>query len=124
MPVLSAASRARRSTANVIHRATAVKIDLFIAGSALDARQLDRRRLIRIGEDSSRQWFVHSPEDILLQKLNWYRKGGETSDRQWRDILAIIIVQGSRLDEAYVSSVAREIGVHDLLERARRDADS
>ena len=48
--------------------------------------------------DRDRYWFVHSPEDILLQKLLWYRQGGDVSDRQWRDALAMIIVQGPRLD--------------------------
>jgi hypothetical protein len=33
-----------------------------------------------------------------LQRLRWYRLGGEVSDRQWRDVAAIVGVQGSRLD--------------------------
>ena len=41
---------------------------------------------------------VHPPEDILLQKLRWFRQGGEVSNRQWRDIVAIVRVQGDRLD--------------------------
>jgi hypothetical protein len=36
---------------------------------------------------------VHPPEDILLQKLRWYGRGGEMSERQWRDTLGIIRVQ-------------------------------
>ena len=68
--------------------------------------------------------YVHSPEDILLQKLHWYRLGGETSERQWRDAVAILIVQEERLDCAYLSVTAAEVGVDDLLERARLDAGS
>jgi hypothetical protein len=39
---------------------------------------------------------IHPPEDILLQKLRWFRLGGEVSDRQWRDVLGSTFV-ASRL---------------------------
>jgi hypothetical protein len=61
---------------------------------------------------------VHPPEDILLQKLRWYRLGGGVSDRQWRDITAIVRVQGNRLDRDYLAEGAGILGVSDLLERA------
>lgn len=61
---------------------------------------------------------VHPPEDILLQKLRWFRRGGGISDRQWRDILAIIRVQGARLDRSYLQENAPALDVGDLLARA------
>jgi hypothetical protein len=61
---------------------------------------------------------VHPPEDILLQKLRWYRLGGEVSDRQWRDIAGIVHVQGARLDRPYLREGADILGVQDLLDRA------
>jgi hypothetical protein len=105
-----------RGSANLIHQATQLKVDLFIAGGTpLDMQQLARRQTARIGE---RTLFVHPPEDILLQKLRWYRVGGEVSDRQWRDVLAIVRTQGPRLDRAYLRTHAATIEVVDLLERA------
>ena len=33
--------------------------------------------------------YVLGPEDTALQKLRWYQLTGETSDRQWRDIMGV-----------------------------------
>jgi hypothetical protein len=44
--------------------------------------------------------------------------GNEASDRQWRDILGVILVQGERLDHAYLQDNADAFGVSDLLQRA------
>jgi hypothetical protein len=102
-----------RGSANLIHRATQLKVDVFIAGGTpLDMQQLQRRLRVELGE--GRTLYVHPPEDILLQKLRWYRQGGEVSDRQWRDILGIIRTQGSRLDRDYLASHDGTLGVHDF----------
>ncbi len=110
------------STANLIHHDTSTKIDLFVAGGTpLDTQQIARRLRVEIG---GRVLFVHPPEDILLQKLRWFRKGGEVSDRQWRDIRGIVRVQGTRLDLAYLTTHATTLGVSDLLERALKSETS
>jgi hypothetical protein len=106
-----------RSSANLIHQATQLKVDLFVAGGTpLDARQIARRQAVDLGD--GRRLYVHPPEDILLQKLRWYRRGGEVSDRQWRDIAAIVRVQGRRLDRDYLREGAAILGVSDLLDLA------
>ena len=113
-----------RSTANLIHHETAVKVDLFMMGSTpLDEIQLARRRRVQVSSDPDRFLYVHPPEDILLQKLRWFRRGGEASDRQWRDILGIVHVQGARLDRDYLQRTAGLIGVDDLLRRALGEKD-
>ena len=106
-----------KTSANLIQRATQLKVDLFVAGGTpLDARQLARRQIVEFPD--GRRLYVHPPEDILLQKLRWYRRGGEVSDRQWRDIAAIVRVQGRRLDREYLLEGAAVLGVGDLLDRA------
>jgi hypothetical protein len=97
-----------------------LKVDLFVAGGTpLDAQQIARRK--RVPVSGGRALYVHPPEDILLQKLRWYRLGGDVSDRQWRDIAAIVRVQGTRLDREYLRQNAPRIGVVDLLDRALAD---
>lgn len=110
-----------RSSANLIHQPTQLKVDLFVAGGTpLDMRQLARRLAVDLGD--GRCLYVHPPEDILLQKLRWYRLGGESSDRQWRDIIAIVRVQGRRLDLPYLRESAAILAVSDLLARALDEA--
>jgi hypothetical protein len=110
-----------RSSANVIHQATQLKVDIFVAGGTpLDEQQLRRRQAVEVAE--GRTLHVHPPEDILLQKLRWYRKGGAASDRQWRDILGIIRVQAQQLDRDYLQLNAPVLDVADLLARALSEA--
>lgn len=119
----AALRRAVRShtCANVIHRPTMVKVDLFVAGgSPLDTEQIARRLPVTLAD--GRTLHVHPPEDILLQKLRWYRLGGGVSDRQWRDVIAIIRVQGARLDREYLHRNAPALEVSDLLLRALDEA--
>jgi hypothetical protein len=113
---LRRAIRTRTST-NLVHQPSQMKIDVFVAGGTpLDRQQLARRLAVDLGD--GRRLHVHPPEDILLQKLRWYRRGGEVSDRQWRDILAIVRVQGNRLDRLYLHQNANVLAVSDLLVRA------
>ena len=108
-------------TVNLIDQGTSTKVDVFIAGGTpLDSKQLDRRLAVEIGDG---RIYIHPPEDILLQKLRWYKKGGGVSDRQWRDILSIIRTQGARLDRAYLTANAPALDVEALLDRALRESN-
>jgi hypothetical protein len=77
-----------RSSVSLIHQPSAIKVELFIVGgSPLDEQQIARRRHAHVSENPDRYLYVHTREDILLQKLRWFRLGQEVSDRQWRDVL-------------------------------------
>ncbi len=109
----------RRSSFNAIHLATMFKIDVFIPkGRPFDRQQLERRQPWPVGGGPGRVIYVASAEDTVLAKLEWYRLGGEASDRQWRDVLGVLAVQRGALDLAYLRRWAHELGVADLAERA------
>ncbi len=114
----------RHSSFNLIHLETTFKVDVFVAKPrTFDRSQLARRQLYLLSEDPERYAYVTSAEDIILSKLEWYRIGGEVSDRQWRDVLGVLKVQGDRLDRDYLRRMATELKVADLLERAFGEAD-
>jgi hypothetical protein len=63
-----------------------------------------------------------SPEDTILSKLEWYRMGGEVSDRQWRDVLGVLKTRAGELDSEYLHKWAQELNVSDLLDRVLGEA--
>jgi len=112
----------RRSSFNVIHLGSILKIDVFVAKSRVFDQEEFLRVQLKTLEGSDRPFYVASPEGTILNKLEWYRMGGEVSDRQWNDILGVLKVQGANLDMAYLQRWAVALKVSDLLERALVDA--
>jgi hypothetical protein len=109
----------RHTSFNLIHLETMFKVDVFVAKPrAFDRSQLARRQLQVLSEEPERHAYVSSAEDVVLAKLEWYRLGGETSERQWRDVLGVLKVQSGRLDREYMQRMATELGVADLLQGA------
>jgi hypothetical protein len=105
---------------NLIHFEAGLKIDLFMAAQhPLGANQLAHRRpeatALLGGEPIEVN--VISAEDILLAKLLWYQEGGNVSERQWNDLLNLVMVQGERLDREYLVLQAERLGVSYLLAR-------
>ncbi|MDH3404503.1 MAG: hypothetical protein OES32_10970 [Acidobacteriota bacterium] len=124
------AARARQASArqgsfNLVHLATGVKVDLFVRGdSDFDRMEFSRRQAVRLAEAPTRETFVKSAEDTILRKLLWYRAGGESSDRQWGDVLGILEAQGAGLDRDYLTRWSRALALEDLLARAERSGGS
>ena len=107
-----------KSSFNLIHLETAYKVDVFIPKQrAFDQMQLERRVASLITSDPEKAIYVTSPEDIVLSKLEWYRMGGEVSDRQWRDILGVLKTKAEQLDLIYLRRWAQILKVGDLLEK-------
>ena len=103
------------SSFNAVHYRTALKLDFFVAGD--DAFEAERLALRQRVEMPNGFLYVDTAEHTLLRKLEWYRRGGEISERQWRDVQAIARIQGERLDRDRLQLWAGRLGVSDLLQR-------
>jgi hypothetical protein len=110
----------QRSSFNLIHSETAMKVDVFVAEPAPFARQeQERSRRATFGDaEGAPSMLVKSPEDLILRKLLWYRAGHEVSERQWSDVIGLLKALDDELDLEYVRRWAVELHVADLLDRA------
>ncbi len=107
------------SSFNIIHRDTMFKVDVFIPRPRPFLRsQLARAQKQTFTFETEVSAKFASPEDVILSKLEWYRMGGEVSDRQWRDILGVLKTQAGGIDLEYLREWAKELKVSDLLKRA------
>ncbi len=112
----------RHASFNLIHLETMIKVDIFVLRLGKYAQSALLRRRQDTLDESTELFYVASAEDTILAKLEWYRLGGETSERQWRDVLGVLKVQEGRLDLAYMREWAQELNVSDLLSGALQAA--
>lgn len=122
LPAVQDAIR-HRSSFNVIHFDSGFKVDLFVRKlRPFDASLMARRRAFDMPNTNGQTLTFVSAEDVILLKFEWYRLGGGSSERQWQDILGVFQVQAGRLDQAYLARWAADLGVSDLLQRARQES--
>jgi hypothetical protein len=105
----------RRGQFNVIDGSTAWKVDLiFRKGRPFSREEMSRRvPAVVLGVEV----WVATAEDTILAKLEWSKLG--ESERQLRDVKAMLETRGASLDVAYVERWVDELGVRGLWERAR-----
>ncbi len=114
-----------RTMFNIIDLKTMFKLDVFVAkGDSISGQEMSRKQTISLGGEPEQTLVVASAEDIILQKLDWYRLGNEISERQWDDVLGVIKVQGARLQQDYLHEAAVVMGLTELLDRAMLQAET
>ena len=110
----------RQSCINALHSETVFKIDIF----PLKPREYDQQAHLRatvVEIEQEGQFYsllFATPEDILIAKLEWYRKGNEQSEQQWKDILGLLQADLIFLDFDYLENWVKELGLWDLYQRA------
>lgn len=106
----------RRASFNIINTAVGFKCDLFVRKERpFEISAMSRRVEMQLPDRPEQPLYVLTAEDIILFKLEWYRLGGETSERQWLDARNVIKAQADSLDRAYLSRWATDLGIDDLL---------
>ena len=117
-PALMEAIR-RRGSANLIHLETNFKVDLILSRERPFEHSRFKRK-VRKHADGKAFWFC-TAEDIVLVKLEWYKKSGEVLERQLRDVQTVLMVQDP-VDLDYLHRWADELGLSELLAVSLRDA--
>jgi hypothetical protein len=109
---------------NLVDEVELAKIDVFcVAPTGYQAEALSRAVALELERDDPfSSVSVASSNDVILSKLRWYRLGGESSDRQWSDLLGVARAQRGRLDLEYLRRWSREQGTSDLLDRLLEEA--
>ena len=95
---------ARKSSFNLIH-ITQDKVDIFVRAKGDDI-ELRRAEAHQIAPDLSA--YFATAEDTILGKLDWHKMS--QSERQLRDVVGIVEVQGDRLDTEYIKKQASQRG--------------
>jgi hypothetical protein len=114
------AHRDREAAFNITHHATGINIDIFVTAD----RPFDRSRYQRAQDHTlpgtTELVKLASPEDVILNKLLWFRQDGIESEKQWRDVASIIRVQDTALDLHYLQTWAATLDLGELLDAALR----
>ena len=113
-----------QSSFNLIHLETMIKIDVFILKDRpYDRSTFQRKRKDTLEEEQkSADYYLASPEDVIISKMEWFCRGGKISERQWNDVLGILKIQGNNLDVKYLKHWSAELGLIDLLIKAFDEA--
>ncbi len=110
---------AMRSCANIFYLPSVMKVDVFAVGrSDFDLSEFERKRAVPVLR-SGETLFVKSVEDSIVRKLLWFRDGGEVSDRQWRDIVGLLRINGESLDQVYLERWIQALSLGPLFQRAK-----
>jgi len=110
----------RHGQFNVIDGATAWKVDvIFRKARAFSVAEMSRRMpAVVLGIPV----FVATAEDTVLAKLEWAKLG--ESERQRRDVQALLEAKAQALDLAYIEQWLDELGIRASWDGLRREGKS
>ncbi len=94
-------------------------IELFeLSGDAHDLQRFSRRRKLTL---LTREAWLPTAEDVIIQKLRWCKGGRRSKD--FDDTVSVMAVQGeNKLDWPYIEEWCRQHGTLDILAEAKTEA--
>lgn len=94
-----------RTMFNLIHLETGFKIDCWILKvGEYDGVSFSRRKKEIVFDE---EIYISSPEDLILTKLDWYKKSG--LQKHYNDALGIFEIQAGKLDLKYIRKWASQL---------------
>jgi hypothetical protein len=110
----------RRGVFNLVSLDSGDKVDFWL----LRDTPFDRSRFSRKYDEefAGVRVKVSRPEDTILAKLRWAKQAGG-SEKQFMDALHVYEVQFVKLDREYLDRWAGELGLRELLDRLRDEAE-
>lgn len=110
-----------RSSFNIIHQPTVVKIDVFVPAVDGFARHSFERGISDSLEDSAtaREFVFATPEDMILHKLIGFELGERVARRQWDDVVGVVAVMHANLDWSYIDRWGASLGLTELVDLLR-----
>lgn len=105
----------RRSSFNLIHNESCLKIDFWMVKNNEFSKLEFQRRKPR--DIFNQQVFLITAEDLIITKLNWYKKS--ESEKHFEDVLGIYQIQKGNLDEKYIIKWTAKQGTLDLWQKIK-----
>lgn len=104
---------------SAIHLRTGYKADLFLLrpGDVYRATALSRRRLVDLGPRLGKV-YVHSPEDLILYKLQYFALSQQP--KHIHDIASILMAMAGQLEEEYIETWVERLGLAATWNEVRR----
>ncbi|NEP80989.1 MAG: hypothetical protein F6K39_24205 [Okeania sp. SIO3B3] len=111
--------RSRTNSFNVIHTASVIKADIYPINQSndFDLSAMSRRKQVQ-PFSTNNSIYIASAEDIILQKLRWYKLTKNQSEKQWRDILGVLKARRNELNYNYLKHWSNQLNVSPELEKA------
>lgn len=107
----------RKGEFNFIDPETGFKVDFWINKENERTKIEFKRRLIK--KVNGQKIYFISPEDLILEKLIWYEKSGESS-KHLEDVESVFKISGENLDKNYLKKQATKLGMAGLLKKFLR----
>jgi len=101
----------KRGEFNFIDPDTGLKVDFWITKDD-KLGQLEFSRKIEKQIDSQKVYFI-SPEDLILNKLKWYKQ--TESNRHLEDVESIFKISGKKLDKEYLKQQTDRLGFLEII---------
>jgi hypothetical protein len=113
----------RNSCFNLIHLESSFKVDIFVRDTSPYSEISQQRAIVaELGDNPTLPVRMATIEDIIVIKLDWYRIGGEVSERQWNDMLSVAKLNAKLLDVQYLREWTQKKGLLPLLERLLKES--